>query len=512
VTTPNAGEGPKAEAAGGVSSVHREAVRTSVANASKLTLAMAITIPLGFVGRILIPRFLGSEQAGLLFFAEGFPVLLLTFLPLGIPAYIQKTVPPRHEHAAEIFSPILRIQLLLGLALSLVLIGFMRATNYPTLVIVLTGIMAIYQTLWMLTTEIMQPLFLAIGQINFTTALNVGAKVMVTGSILVCLFMGGGPMTLAWVFLATQSVIVGIVIAKARRLGLAAKGDDVAKMWPVLWMSLPFFAGTVLTRTSGSVDIAILSRLGSFHEVGYYGAVQRLHGLFMMLVPIVQNALMPVLSRAYGNDEGHYDRLAGSAARALCILAFPLSIGMTIFSREIVGIVYGAEFLPAARVLMVNGPLLLLSYVTVFIAMNVVITTNGRSMALALAGTFVLNAILDLVFIPLGMHHLGAGGGAAGALASTLVVEIVTVIALIRTAKTRAFGGRTLFTFVVAAFPSLALVVFADRWSTVDLTVRIAAFVIGVPAYFFLSRMASIAELVTFANILRKKPVAVGGA
>ncbi len=490
------------------SSGHGAAIRTSVANASKLSLAMAITIPLGFVGRILIPRFLGSEQAGMLFFAEGFPVLLLTFMPLGIPAYISKTVPPRHEHAAEILSPILRIELLLGAALTVALMAFMWLAHYPTPILLLTGVMAAYQTLWMLTTEIFQPLFLAIGQINFTTLLNVGAKFVVTACILACLLAGGGPMALAWVFLITQCGIVLALLGKAGRLGLRSQGGGAAAMWPMLWASLPFFAGSVLARTTGSIDIAILSRMGGYQEVGFYGAVQRLHGLFMLLVPIVQNSMIPVLSRAFAHDKAQYRLLAGSGARALAILAFPLSVGMTAFATEIIAVVYGPSFAPAAHVLRVNGPLLLLSYVTTFIAMNVVITTNGRGMAGALLVSFVLNALFDVLFIPLGRAHFGIGGGAAGALASTLVVELVTALTLLWLAKDSELRGRTLFTLVTAAAPSVALVALGDHWSTLPLTIRIAAFLVGVPAYFFASRMAKVSEIVAFVDILRKRKTA----
>jgi hypothetical protein len=61
----------------------------SLSNVTTIGLTMAITIPLGIVTRIWVPRVLGSKDAGILFFAESFPIFFMNFMTLGAPYYIQ---------------------------------------------------------------------------------------------------------------------------------------------------------------------------------------------------------------------------------------------------------------------------------------------------------------------------------------------------------------------------------------------------------------------------------------
>ena len=61
-------------------------------NVVKLGLSLGVSIFLGAFIRAYLPRVLGVEGVGKLYFAESIATLVFTFLPLGLHAYINRKV------------------------------------------------------------------------------------------------------------------------------------------------------------------------------------------------------------------------------------------------------------------------------------------------------------------------------------------------------------------------------------------------------------------------------------
>ena len=75
-------------------------------------------------------------------------------------------------------------------------------------------------------------------------------------------------------------------------------------------VGLPFFINGAMISFYGNIDIAMLERLASTEEVGWYGAAQQLKGIFMMIVPLLYSVITPLLSKAHSRDEDSFKILA----------------------------------------------------------------------------------------------------------------------------------------------------------------------------------------------------------
>ena len=187
------------------------------------------------------------------------------------------------------------------------------------------------------------------------------------------------------------------------------------------------------------------------------------------------------------------------------ILALALGTAITAFGQEIILTIYGEEFRPAATVITLTGPLVLYSYVTIFLVQNIIISTDGRSMAKVLASGFALNFLLDYALIPEGLRLIGPGGGACGSALASLGVEIVTALLLIRVSNKTVFTPRTTYTLVMVTWPLILLVMLSKYWFQLAFLPRVAFFVVALPAYLAIARLVTRADIGELITLLKKR-------
>jgi len=482
------------------------ALRATMANASKLSIAMAITIPLGFVTRILIPRFLGVDKAGVFFFAEAFPNIALMLLPLGIPAYIQKSVPPDHSHARVILMPVLVLQAFLALLLILTVLGYMQLVNYERQIIELTAIMAIYQTLTIFQTEVLLNIFVSVGRINLVAVINVASKLLLVALVLASLLYDSSNLhLLAAAFTVAQLAIVAATLYRAKVAGMVGKTMSASVLKGVIQISLPFFLASALANSSGTIDMAVLSRLADFHEVAYYGAVMRIQSLFLLLIPLMASAVTPLLSSTYARDPEEYKQLASQAMRILMIFAFVFCMVNIAFGHEIIALIYGQEFAPAAKVIGLNGPVVLATYISIFLVHNIVVTTNGHGLVKIVFLGFLLNFGLDYLLIPIGAKWIGAGGGACGSMVATLITELINMGLLIRLSNNTVFNKRATYTLCMVGLATVAFGAASSLWFDLNIVTRVALFSLVIPIFLAATRLVTLSDLTEFKQLISRR-------
>jgi O-antigen/teichoic acid export membrane protein len=480
-------------------------ISSSLSNVSKLAVMLAITIPLSFVTRVLVPRALGSEKAGILFFAESFPLLLLSFMPLGLPVYIQKNVPPHPEHAREIFDSLIGFGALMAMVLLGGLAVYLAFSHFDPLTAQVIGVMACYQAIQIYSNEYLQKIFISLGQYSITSAINIGSKVLTVLFVLGSMWLNGGIIMVAGAFTAAQLIVLLVMLANARRSRLFGGGVSLPRIKAMLLVGAPFFLGGFLSTINSSIDGVCLERWASFAEIGYYGAAQRLLALFLLPVPIIGQVFSPIMSRAFANEREQYSSLITTITRGLMGLACPLAWLFVAFSKEIVGLLYGPQFAPAMLSTMVMGPLLIFSLLATFFAISAVITSTGKSFTAILFCGALINFTTDYFFIPLGGTTLGPGGAAAGAAFSSLCTTTFEMSLFLIVSCRGLLNGKMLYSLLVALLPVLLTAAAGDSWGNINLIYRVLLFAAVVPAYLFLVRLITLDDVSLVIKTLRAK-------
>lgn len=485
------------------SPIELNAIKASMVNASKLTLAMMITIPLGIVTRILLPRWLGADAAGKLYFSESFPVFVISFMQLGIPAYIQKTVSNNAHHAGEIFRPIFLFLLTLGVLLTLSIWSILKLNHYTSDIIVLTVIMASYQTL-VTTHDVLQKIYISLDRVTAVALLNILAKTLVVIFVIAAVFTSHDLRLIALSFWLAQAITLGFLLAHAGAQGFWQKDAHLSILKPIFTMSLPFFLLSVVAQISGSVDATILSKLANFKEVGLYSASQRLLGLLLVFATIVQSCLTPILSRTYAASVVDYNRINCLIFRTVLIGTFPFCLVLILFGREITHLIYGADFIRAGHALSLSGLGLFFSTLVLLLGQHLVVTTNGRRMSLALLLTMAPRIAVMFFVVPYCGRLWGEGGAAAGAVLSITLAELCTATAFFRISPKDVHLRPMVHTLGLLFLPLLLLSLTQSLWATFPLYARISLGIIVFPGYLSVTGTFTLNHLREGLSLLKK--------
>jgi O-antigen/teichoic acid export membrane protein len=469
--------------------------KAALASAGVMTLSLGVTMILGLAVKMYLPRALGAERLGLYYFAETFPALFFSLLPLGIGTYIQRTIPARHGHARDILASILIFETLFALLLGVVMVATLRVMEYDAKTIGVVIAMAVYFVLTVFGKGIFKTLYLAKERTRFVATLDVVVKVVQVVAVMAVLLTDPRLELVAAAFIASELLGVLVYLGLAYRSGDLTLRFDRVVLKNILWVSLPFFLTGVFSQIYTSVDATVLSKLANNVEVGLYGAASRLKGVFLMLVPIVQSALMPIMSRTLKLDPERYPPLARDVLRSVLVLSLPLTFGLMVFADDVSVLLYGQEFAPSGIIACYLAPVLTLTYVNVLLCMHLSLSTSGIGMAAVMLASIAINVVLNVWFIPWGLAHWPVGGAGVAVSLATLVSEAVAVVVLFALGSVRLWDRRLILTVVGAVVPCVFGIVYFEALMAVPLAWRIGAFVVVVPVYCLMTRMISVAEI-----------------
>ncbi len=135
--------------------------------------------------------------------------------------------------------------------------------------------------------------------------------------------------------------------------------------WALLRISLPITVGSALMGSTRIIDMALIMR--RLQDIGVsaaeanriYGAYTTLalpiYGLVPAFIPPITESLIPRLSAAAGTKKTDEQRSAlGSAMRLTLLLGVPSAMGVSLYSRQIIALLFGEN----ADAISVGAPLL----------------------------------------------------------------------------------------------------------------------------------------------------------
>lgn len=112
-----------------------------------------------------------------------------------------------------------------------------------------------------------------------------------------------------------------------------------------------FQTGTrILDFISNKIDVMIIGRLLGLETLGIYDLAKNLVNALVDLVrTIVSKVALPILSNSNDNDDVVRYRFL-VMTKVAAYITIPISIGIAIFSKEIIWIVYGSEYIEASTI------------------------------------------------------------------------------------------------------------------------------------------------------------------
>ncbi len=451
--------------------------RLLVTNLSKLGFSLVVSMGIGVILKAYMPRVLGVESIGVFYYADSLSYIFFTFLPLGIHTYINRVIPPNPEKPKEIFRSIFSFMIVYGCFLWLMLwcysyiLGFVGQRLW---VILLVGG---FQFFNFLITDIFKPTFIAAEEINFVSRMDIIHKILQVFAVCIGLFIWPELLVAAIFFLVTQLVTLLAYIIKSIALGWFEGVFSFQHCREFLTIGLPFFINSALLSFYGNIDVAMLERLANLKEVGWYGASQQLKGIFMMVVPLLQSVIMPLLSKVYAGERSQFFSFSANIYSVLIFASWLLALIMCSFANEFVLLLFGKDFLPASRAVMLLAPVLLFTYMNVFLSILLNLISSGKALVLTTMASLLLNTVMNFFMIPWGVDYWHAGGGGVGASITTIFAEMMVFVVLLKLTPVPLMNSMnqlsSFLSFIVVG--ALIFLLMNNNW---NITERIILFII----------------------------------
>lgn len=223
------------------------------------------------------------------------------------------------------------------------------------------------------------------------------------------------------------------MLLRARRWGWLPSRREKQKMGRLnLKKHAPSVAVLMLCGGVVSVyskmDVTLLGMLGTAEEVGCYVNAYKVVNIVSALASAASGVWLPRLSRCYKTDPTAYRETAARGRKTVAFLAFPCALGLALVAEDVVAVLFGPAFAPAAESLRVLSAVVLVKGMGDMLCYQILIsaekeTTVAAGYLLAVAGKLLLNRALIPRF------------GAVGAAWATVLGEILGNAAMYCTAR-----------------------------------------------------------------------------
>jgi len=366
---------------------------------------------------IFIGRLAGPSEAGVFTLATTY-LIIFTVVMRGLDDLVIRQVSREPDEASHYLTSFLLLRL--GLAflsygvLSFVVLIVFEYTKSTTVTLLILALSVIPDSLACVAQAVL------LGKRRFSApavTLALTSAFKLTGGVLV-LLTGGKLQQVAWVWCVGS--LLGMIVLLLITFKQTTWPQPVAWIgWDPLvrnWRAaLTFLSITTLMTLEGQADIVIL---GAFHddaELGWYGAATTIAFSLTLLCQAYQFAVYPLMTRYASQEPDKLPKLYKRSVWYLGAVVLPMVSGIALLSPQIVSLVFGPEFQPTVKALRI----LIFSLIFIFLSTpdsRMMLVHNRQNWSwLFVAGSVVVNVLLNLVLDPYG----GASGAAMARLCSS---------------------------------------------------------------------------------------------
>ncbi len=395
--------------------------RIALRNAAMLTLSLVGTLGVAVAVRIWMPRFLGPESFGRLAFAEDFATAALFLTSLGVEVYIKKEVAIRPSHASDFFGGLILARLIVSVLVGVAMAFVLQAMGKPRGDFSLVYVFGLGQVAFVLNTSL-NSVLQSVGKVREIAVYNVISKVMWGLGIVVALRLGYGVLSVPVVFFLTEALKVPVFFWACRRHANMRLHFGWRPVWGVLVFSLPFYLNQIGHELYARLGVTTISSLASHEEVGWYGAANQVKTLVLLALPILNAVLLPMSSRL-ASDVRVLNEVMTSTVRLALVLTAPMAVVLILNADAIVHVLFGAQYLPAARSLRVLAVIIPLSCYAVLSSMHLLQLNKIWGMTIISLVALAAALLANPLFIHFGLKWYGTGGAGMGAAAAAVSTE-----------------------------------------------------------------------------------------
>jgi O-antigen/teichoic acid export membrane protein len=468
-------------------------------NTLSLFTAKVVEAILGFLLAILIARMLGVTNYGQYSFVLALTAMAAIFTDLGYETLLVRDVARYKEKANSYLVNILIIRFFISIGIFVFLVAIVNILNFPAdmkyIVYLFSG-----NILLVSFARVFKCLYIAFEKMEYYAYALISVDIIGFSMSIVALQLGGGLITIGYIFLFKGAIDVAISFFICRKRFLHPKFEmDRSFFRTTILIALPMSITSFLTLMYVRLDTLMLTAMKGYEVVGWYNAS---YNLVLGLKPIPQlmmNVMLPIMAVNFIQSKQLLGKIYEKTFKYLLILGLPISFGIFFLSGKIIVFFYGPQYSASIILLQVLAWDVIIMFLVQCMS-YVLISMDKQNILVVTSGVTVgINFVLNLILIP--------GYGSFGSGLATIICEIILLIICfyIVGVQLKSFRIATVVVRPAIACGAMGIFLFAFHW--LNLVVLIAG---GALVYFlalFATRAVSKEEMMMIRKLFlqRKK-------
>lgn len=376
-------------------------------NMSWLLISQIIASICGFIWTVIMARYLGVNDYGILGFAISLTGILAVTIDLGISTHVVRHVATDYSSAPKYFGNAIPLKCLFAigtLILTLIILIILKSNELTITITLLFTIETIFKSF----TGLFNGGFQAFEEGKYQGISNTLLNTILLIFILISVFtdLGIYGITVSYVLanfitlIYTYSVLYKHIIHPKFEFDKIFCNDILIK-------SLPFAVGGILMSIYYSIDVVMLSNLVGDYATGIYNASYKLISVLTLFYTAYTAVIFPVMSKFFKDDKKMLTISYEKSVKYLSAVIIPIAISTMIYSMDIIQLIYGQEFSNA------SAPLSILIWTVCLLFINGVggslinASHKEKTGLIIYAAAAVFNIVLNLIMIPY-FSYIGA--------------------------------------------------------------------------------------------------------
>jgi len=397
-------------------------------NTSWLFAEKILRLLISLIVTILVVRYLGPEQFGLLSYAISFYGLFTAISILGLESISIRELVKYPERRDNILGSVFLLRLVGGIVTIILIALTLFISDEPTdisILILIISTSAIFQSF-----SVIDYYFRAEVKAKYSVYVMT-ASVLFISSIKILLIILEAPLIYFAIVFSVEffAAATGFLLVykhnKLKIINWKFRKETAVNLLKDSW---PLILSGLVIAIYTKIDQVMIKNMLDSKELGYYAAAVRLSEAWYFIPVALTNAIFPAIVNAKKVSNKFYFNRMQKLYDILAWMAIAIAVPVSIFSKDIINIIFGNEFQSAAPVLTIY----IWAGVAVFLGVaSSQYLINENYTKLSFYRTFIgmiLNVGLNFTLIPV--------YGIVGAAVATLISYSVAVFSIILFPKT----------------------------------------------------------------------------
>ncbi len=401
----------------------RSAMSVLLTNSALLLMSRVLLKGISFVVVVMTIRYLGVARFGLVSYALAVSGVFSIVLDLGVTQFTIREIAKEAAVQSEILSAALWMKIA---AASLAAVASLTGAlvwgstgNGGAVVWILVAATAVRSI-----GQVPYSAFAGKQRMGFIAAADVVQILALIVGVTLTIAMNGGVLGIAFSYSGSfAATMLFSFLMVPRVMPISRAAPTVSLVLHILKRSYPLALMAMSVEIYSKIDTIMLKLLVDDVAVGYYASAYRFVATSLVFSGAYISALFPFLSNWLIRSVRRFRKYATASFRGLLYTGLGLSLFLSTIAPEILGFLYGEEFVIAAQTLRVLSWATTAMFLGGLTSTLMIVLGSQLLNFVFIACTILVNLLLDLVLIPR-MHHTGA------ALATLLAEGFYLVLSL----------------------------------------------------------------------------------